>query len=376
MAELRRDESKKLRFPGLKIIDRYIIRKFLGTYFFAISLIVIVVVVFDAVEKMDDFVEMKAPFKAIAIDYYLNFVPYFMNQFSGLFTFIAVIFFTSKMAYQTEIIAILSSCTSFLRMMWPYFLSALAIALFSLMLSLFVIPRANGYRVEFERRYFKRNQTLKYEPNIYRQIYPGTFAYIRNFDGKNNRASYLAIEAYEGSTIVSTLEAASVTVDPETNRWTAPKYVIRTFDGEVEQFTQYEKLDTTINLDVMELGKLSDIIQTMPIKELNQFIAQQKAKGSDMLGMFEVERQNRFSYPIATFILTLIGVSLSSRKVRGGTGLHMGIGIGLCFAYIMLTRFGEEFAKNSAGVSPALMVWIPNIVFAVIAVYLYRKAPK
>ncbi len=186
----------------------------------------------------------------------------------------------------------------------------------------------------------------------------------------------MSIEEYEGSTIVGSLEAANVSFDPETKRWSAPDYITRTFEGESETFTRHEKLDTAINLEMMELGKLSDIIQTMNIFELNEFIAQQTAKGSDQLGLFEVERQNRFAYPIATFMLTIIGVSLSSRKVRGGTGLHIGIGIGLCFTYIMFCKFAEEFAKNSTTLPAWLVVWVPNIIFAAIAVYLYRKAPK
>lgn len=370
----------KLKFPGFRILDRYITRKFLGTYMFAIALIIVIVVVFDAVEKIDDFITMKAPLKAIAVDYYVNFIPFFINQFSGLFTFIAVIFFTSKMAYQTEIIAILSSGVSFRRLMWPYFLSALAITMLSLLLNLYVIPRANGHRVEFERRYFVRNRDIdnsQYDKQIYRQIEPGTFIYVRNFSGgATPRAAYMSIEKYEGSTIVETLEAANVSFVPETKHWSAPSYITRTFDGGTETFTQHEKLDTLINLEMMELGKLEDIVQTMNISELNEFIAQQTAKGSDELGLFEVERQNRYAYPVATFILTIIGVSLSSRKVRGGTGLHIGIGIGLCFTYIMFGRFAAEFAKSSTTMPAWLVVWIPNIIYAFIAVYLYRKAPK
>lgn len=364
-----------IKNPGLKILDRYIIRKFLGTYVFAIALIIVVVVVFDAVEKIDDFIEMKAPLRAIALEYYLNFIPFFINQFSGLFTFIAVIFFTSKLAYQTEITAILSSGVSFRRLMWPYFLSAAAITSLALLLNLLVIPIANAHRVDFEMKYFKRNRIIKYEPNIYRQVYPGTFAYIRNYNGTNQTAAYLALERFEGSTIVSQLEASNVRFDPENKHWTAPKYIVRTFEGERETFTRHEKLDTLINLDAVELGKVEDLIKTMDIRELSQFISQQKSKGSDMISLFEVERQNRFAYPIATFILTLIGVSLSSRKVRGGTGLHIGIGIGLCFSYIMLSKFAEEFAKGGT-LPPTLSVWLPNLIYLLVAIYLYRKAPK
>ncbi|MCD8073173.1 MAG: LptF/LptG family permease [Alistipes sp.] len=367
----------KFKFPGIKILDRYIIRKFLGTYVFAIAFIIIIVVIFDAVEKIDDFIELKAPLKDIAMRYYLNFIPYFINQFSGLFTFIAVIFFTSKLAYQTEIIAILSSGVSFKRLMWPYFLSAMIITLLALSLNLFIIPKANERRIEFETEYLKKGRRMqRYDMHIYRQISPGTVAYIRGFrGGDNNNASYLAIEKYEDNKFVGALEAANPAFDPETRRWSAPRYITRVFDGENEFFEAHQALDTLINLEATELGRVEELIKTMNLFELNDFIGQQKEKGSDMIATFLVERTQRFSYPISTFILTLIGVSLSSRKVRGGTGLHIGIGITLCFSYILIAKFAEEFAKNGV-LPPVLLVWLPNIFFAVIAVYLYKKAPK
>lgn len=368
---------KKIKFPGFKILDGYITRKFLGTYVFAIMLIIVIVVVFDAVEKMDDFITNKATLKGVMVDYYLNFVPFFVNQFSGLFTFISVIFFTSKMAYQTEIIAILSSGVSFKRIVWPYFISAMLITLLSLALNLWIIPNASARRVEFERQYFTRNASIKYERHIYRQIYPGTFAYFRGYNGDTEKASYLAIEQYEGSRMIASLEAADVSFDPETKTWTAAKYLTRNFDeNNVEHLEKFDQLDTMINLDVVELGKLEDVIQTMSIGKLNRFIAEQKEKGSDMISLFEVERQNRFAYPMATFVLTVIGLSLSSRKVRGGTGLHIGVGIALCFTYIMFCKFAAEFAKSSTFFSPVLLVWLPDIIYALIAIYLYRKAPK
>ncbi len=193
--------------PKIGIIDRYIMRKFLGTYLFAIALIIVVVVIFDAAEKVDDFITFKAPLSEIIGDYYFNFIPYFVNQFSGLFTFIAVIFFTSKMAYQTEIIAILSSGVSFKRMMWPYLLSAALITSLSLSLNLWVIPVANEHRIEFESKYFKKMRNVKYEKHIYRQLSPGTFAYIRDYTSESNTASFLAIETYDKNTLLSSLEA-------------------------------------------------------------------------------------------------------------------------------------------------------------------------
>jgi lipopolysaccharide export system permease protein len=366
----------KLKFPGLKVLDRYIIRKFLGTYLFAIGLIIIIVIIFDYAEKVDDFIATKPTWGQVIFDFYLNFIPFFINQFSGLFTFIAVIFFTSKMAYNTEIIAMLSGGMSFRRLMWPYFVSAMAITILALSLNMWVIPRANEKRVAFEMQYFKRNTIIKYDTDIYRQIEPGTFVYLRSFVGQDTpKANFFTIEKYDRNTLTEVLEAANVTYVEETGRWQAPKYTIRRIHGEDEEFLQFERLDTMVNLNTAELGKVDQLIKTMPIAKLNKFIDQQKIKGSDMVSVFEVERQSRFSYPIATFILTLIGVSLSSRKVRGGTGLHMGLGIGLCFGYILLGRFAEEFAKGGV-LLPTLSVWLPNIIFLMIAVWLYIKAPK
>lgn len=377
MGDYRLEEKNRRRWwPGFRILDRYITRKFLGTFFFAIALIIIIVVVFDAVEKIDDFIEMKAPLGKIIVDYYLNFVPYFINLFCGLFTFIAVIYFTSQMAGRTEITAIQSAGVSFRRLLWPYFISAMVISGVSLYLNLEVIPAANEKRVEFESQYLRSSRRQQFEPNIYRQIEPGTFVYVRNFNGNSNKASFMSIERFEGSSIVESLEAADIKYNEENGHWTAPKYITHKFVGEDEVFERHEKLDTLINLSKQELGKVENLITTMKIGELNEFIDQQKSKGSDMIGIFEVERHKRYSYPASVFILTVIGVSLSARKMRSGTGVNIGIGVILCFTYIMLGRIFEEIAKGSEGWVSTLMVWLPNIIFFAIAAYLYRKAPK
>ncbi|MFI3279862.1 MAG: LptF/LptG family permease [Rikenellaceae bacterium] len=365
----------KIKFPGIKILDRYIIGKFLSTYFFAIALIIVIVVVFDYAEKLDDFTQFKAPLQAVVMDYYVNFIPFFINQFSGLFTFIAVIFFTSKMAYKTEIIAMLSGGMSFKRLMWPYFVSALIISSLSLTLNLWVIPRAQKSRITFEAQYLARKRNTTYDRHIYRQIEPGTFLYLRGYNA-TGKASFLALDNYTDGALTASLEAGVAQLDEETNRWTASRYVTRTIDSlGVETFTHHRNLDTLINIDRIELGKVNEIIKTMPIDELNEFLEQQRHKGSDSIKIIEVERHARYSYPLATFILALIGVSVSSRKVRGGTGLHIGIGIGLCFSYILITRFFEEFAK-SGGLPADLAVWAPNVIYLFIAIYFYIKAPK
>ena len=366
----------KLSFPGFKILDRYILGKFLATYFFAIAMIIVIVVLFDYVEKVDDFTELHAPLSAVIFDYYLNFIPYFINQFSCLFTFIACIFFTSKMAYQTEIVAMLSGGMSFRRLMWPYFLGALIIGTLSLAMNLWLIPITQQNIVDVEAQYIKRRQNVQFDRHIYRQIEPGTFAYIRGYQHKAQRASFFALEEYAEGSMVRALEAADVKFDPETKRWTAPRYTKREFDSlRVETFTQHRNLDTLINLEVTELGRINELIKTMNIHRLNEFIAQQRAKGSDSINLIQVEQHARYAYPLGTFILTLIAVSLSSRKVRGGTGLHIGVGIALCFSYILFYRFFEEFAK-SGSLPVGVAIWLPNLIYLVIGVYLYQKAPK
>ncbi len=365
-----------MKFPGIKILDRYIIKKFIGTFVFAIALLIVVIIIFDTVEKMDKLITNKAPMNTFITQYVVNFIPYFINQFGGLFVFIAVIFFTSKLAYQTEIIAMLSGGMSFKRLMWPYFISAAIIFLVSLVLSLMIIPKANIKRIGFENTYIKPGRGQTYEDNIFIQESPGTYVYIRGFDGKRNMANYFAIERYEGSTVTAILETGDkIQYNPQTKRWSSDRYITRTFVDNVETFEQHEKLDTMLNISYEELGDMGGLVKTMNIFELNKFIKEQKDKGSDMISVFEVERAQRFSYPFAIFILTLIGVSLSSRKVRGGTGLHIGIGITLCFSYILIAKFTEEFAKVGT-INPVLAVWIPNMLYALIAIYLYKKAPK
>ena len=362
--------------PGYRTLDRYILRKFLLTYLFGLLMMTIILVVFDYVERVDDFTELHAPWRAIIFDYYLNFVPYFINQFSALFTFISVIFFTSKLAMQTEIVAILSGGVSFRRLMWPYMLGAMVIAVLSLSLSLWVIPEGQKDSVAFQSQYFKGNQLIEYDRNVYRQIEPGTFVYVRGYSPSMERVPFFAIERYEGSRMVEVLNAASASFDEESGRWTAPRYVIYSSDEEgTFGYEQFRNLDTLINLDARELIDTKGLVKTLTINELNDFLQQQRRKGSDDLFLIEVERHTRFSYPFSTFILTLIGVSIASRKLRGGMGMHLGVGIALCFGYIMLGRVFEQIALGGS-LAPWLGVWLPNIIFSFIAFVVYIKAPK
>ena len=362
--------------PGYRTLDRYILGKFLRTYVFGLMMMIVIVVVFDYVEKVDDFTELKAPWSAIIFDYYLNFIPYFVNQFSALFTFIAVIFFTSKMAMQTEIVAILSGGVSFRRMMWPYMVGASLIAFTSIALNLWVIPVAQRVSIDFQSKYLKKNQVIMYDRHAYRQIDPETYVYVRGFSPSSERVPFFALERFEGSEMVESLNAASASYDAETGRWTAPRYVIysRTEDGSLG-YKQYRNLDTLINLDARELSDIKSLSQTLTINELNDFLDSQRRKGSDDVFIIEVERHVRYSYPFSTFILTIIAVALSSRKVRGGMGMQLGMGIALCFSYIMLGRVFEQIAV-SGSMEPWICVWLPNMIFTVIAIFVYFKAPK
>ncbi len=365
----------KLSDLKVKKLDLYIMGKFLGTYFFTLGLLIVIVVIFDMSEKVEDFLENHAPASEIAFDYYVNFIPFFMNQFSGLITFISVILFTSKMAYQTEIIAILSGGVSFKRLLYPYALSALIITFFSLALNLYIIPISNQQRIEFEIKYLKKNQRNLYDDYVYRQIEPGTFIQIRGYSRRTNSADFIVISTQKDGELVSMLSAERAQFNKENNHWTAHKYMVRKFENGVETLQKHKDLDTLVNLTVAELGRINNHIVTLNAPQLNQFIDEQIAKGSDLMPYLYVEKQNRLAYPIATIILTLIGVSLSSRKVRGGTGFHISAGIALCFSYILIMRFGNEYAKANTQWA-SLAVWVPNIIYTFIAIYLYHKAPK
>lgn len=366
-----------MRLSSLKIgkLDRYVIGKFIGTYLFTIAILVVVVVVFDAVEKIDDFMELNAPLSEILFTYYVNFVPFFMNQFSSLITFIAVIFFTSKMAYDTEIVAILSSGVSFARFMYPYFISSLAIAALSLSLNLFIIPNANVTRIEFETQYLKKGSRGNYVDHTYRQIDDSTYIYLKGFNYKTKNAEYMVLESYDDNVITSSITARSATFNEDTRSWKATQYITYNLKEDTYVIEKKRMLDTIINLSASELAKIENHVQTLTISELDEFANEQQRKGSNMVTLILVDKYNRYAYPVSTFILTLIGVSLSSRKVRGGTGLHIGIGLALCFSYILFMRFANEFAKGGV-ISPIISVWAPNVLYAIIGIYLYRKAPK
>ena len=360
---------------GLYKIDEYIIKKFLGTFFFAIMLIIMIAVVFDFSEKIDDFIEKNAPMHAIIFDYYLNFIPYFSVLFMPLFTFIAVIYFTSRMAYNTEIIAILSSGVSFNRLLRPYFISATLIAIFSFALNNFVIPGSTKKMLNFEELYYRNNPAVFKLINVHRQIEPGVIIYLENFNTYNNSGRKFSIEKYDHGKLISKLISDDIRWDSTKNKWTIRNYYIRDYIGENQRITSGSSIDTTLNLSPEEFKRRDNAIQAMSFHELNDFITSQKLQGSSNIELALIEKYKRLSFPFSTFILTLIGVSVSSRKVKGGIGMQIGIGLLLSFSYILFMQFSTQFSISGT-FSPLMAVWIPNFIFAFIAFLLYRFAPK
>lgn len=358
----------------MKKLDFYILRKFLGTFFYAIGLIIMIVIIFDLSEKIDDFIEKQAPLNEIFLVYYVNFIPYFINLFSPLFTFIAVIFFTSRLAFHSEIIAMLGAGISFRRLLLPYLIGAVLLALLSGYLSNFLIPPANEKRLEFEYQYVRSPQGFR-ERNVHMQVRPGVFIYMENFNERTGVANRFAIEHLENGRLVYKLMANQATWQPESESWLMEMYNVRTLEHMNEKLVFGEKLDTILPFTPHDFIQDLRDIETMNYRELRDFIANERLKGSEHVKFFEVEKHRRMSFPFATLVLTLIGVSLSCRKLRGGTGLHLGLGIGLSFAYILFMQISTTFATNG-NLHPFLAVWIPNILFGLAGVFLLRLAPK
>lgn len=353
----------------IKILDRYIIGKFLGTYIFAIFLILAITVMFDINEKLDSF--LKAPLKATVFDYFMNFLPYFANQFSPLFTFIAVIFFTSKLADNSEIIAMFSTGMSYRRFMRPYLISAAVIAFATYMLSAYVIPPANIKRIDFTNTYVK-NKKVEYGTNIQLQVSEGVVAYMGRYDNTTKTGYKFQLDSYDGKTIKSRLTAQSIKWDT-LYRWQVRDYMIRDFKGTREIITHGTRLDTTITIEPRDFLISKNDHETMTTPELSQYINRQHERGVANIKGFEIEYQRRFAMTAAAFILTIIGMSLSSRKVKGGMGINIGIGLVLSFSYILFMTVTSTFAVSGL-TSPLVAMWIPNILYSIIAIILYRRA--
>ena len=358
----------------MKLLDIYIIKKFLGTFFYAISLLIVIVIIFDISENIDEFLEKDAPLNEIIFSYYLNFVPYFINLFVYLFTFISVIFFTSKLASNTEIVAMLSGGVSYYRFLRPYFISAIILAIMSFYLGNFLIPKTNIKRREFKDRYMENLDHDK-ERNIHLKIGPQTYIYLENYNSSTNTGTKFSLEEFDGNRLIYKLMGDRLKWDSTAMLWSIDNYTIREIEDVRETLHRGDRLDTNINLKPYDLYVKKEDFEEMNYWELNDRIEEERLKGSVKAKIYDVERHKRLAAPFATIILTLIGVTLSSRKMRGGIGMHLGLGIAFTFTYILFMQVTMVFA-TLGNLSPFLAAWIPNIVFAVVGLGLLRTAQK
>lgn len=357
----------------LTILDRYIIKKFLGTFVFSIILIISISVVFDINEKIDKFITNNASLQEIIFDYYVNFIPYYANLFSSLFVFIAVIFFTSKLASNSEIIAILSNGISFKRLLKPYMISATIIAIITFVFGSFIIPPSNVKRINFENQYV-RKKSVDYASKIQMQAAPGVIAYFGSYDAINKTGYNFSLDQFDENRLESRLTARKILYD-SAYHWTIKDYQIRDFEGLEEDITSGESIDTTLYITPRDFLISETDHQLMTTPGLYKYIESQKKRGIGNMQAFEIEYHSRFASIMSAFILTIIGASLSSRKVKGGMGLNIGIGLVLSMGYILFMTISATFAVSGM-MSPMIAAWIPNILFSFIALFIYTKAPN
>lgn len=355
-------------------IDWYIIKRFLGAFVLALGLFTVIIIVFDLAEKIDDFMENEAPFTEVIFNYYVNWVPFLLNLFSPVFVFISVIFFTSKMAQKSEIVAILAAGVSYRRLMLPYVLTACFLALVSFSLFAWIIPKADKTRVVFENEYI-RDRTRYSASQIKTQIAPGMIMSISNFNFSDSAGYRVSLENVEDGTLKSKLYADRMTWNETTGKWKLSKWWIREFIDGAEVLSSGAAIDTMIPFNPEDFFRKNDDVQMFNLNELDEMIALEEMRGTGNTFFYITEKYKRFAMPFAVIILTVIGVSVSSKKTRGGIGLNLGVGLLLSFTFLVVFQFFLAYG-SSGSMHPLLSVSIPNIIFGVIAAFLYKIAQK
>ncbi len=357
----------------MKKLDWYIIKKFLGTFFFTIILFAAVAVVIDFVEKIDNFYDENIPFGEIVVEYYLNFIPFICLMLSPLFIFIAIIFFTSKLAYRSEIIAMMSGGVSFYRILFvPYFVAASLLVGLQLWANHYWVPQSNADRIAFEDQYINKRKTIR-DRDIHMQLDREHYIYLESYNMKENVGRGFTLERFKDREIVFKMYADRIAWKED--KWEFKNYYQRTIKGDDEAIRKGTKLDTTLNLKPSDFGDVVRFKEAMTTPELKRFIEKEKLKGSSFVPFYEVEYHKRNSLPFATFFLTIIGFSMGSRKVRGGTGIHLFLGIAMSAAYVVFFQFSQTFSTQGS-LPPFLGAWIPNIIFGVLSIILMLKAQK
>lgn len=361
-------------FYYMKLIDQYILKKFLTTFIFVVLILVSVICVIDFTEKNDDFIQHNLSASQILLEYYINLIPYWANLLSPITVFIATVFVTAKLASHTEIIAILSSGVSFRRLMVPYLIGSALIGLVTFGLIGWVIPDANKVRVDFERKYVKSPFYFD-ERNIHIKVAPSVYVYMESYTNTANTGYRFTMEKIDGTSLKQKLESERISWDSTRRKWHMAEYKLRTFNGDKETLTYGKEMDTLINLKPKDFESTYMLYETFTMPELNRFIAELRSRGSDGINTYLIEKYVRFTNPFAVIILTLIGVIMSARKSRGGVGLQIASGFVLAFVYIIFFIMSKTIAEKG-DLNPILAVWLPNIVFSCVGLILYKTVPR
>ena len=365
---------RKIIHKYLKVIDRFIIKKYLGTFVFTMCIFVVIMVLFDVAEKIDNFLKDNVSLRDIIFQYYAGFIPFYLNFLTPLINFLAVILFTAKMANQTEIVPILSGKASFNRFLRPYFLSASVIFIVSFFANVFLIPYTNKLKITFENQHVNNDDPTKSE--VHMQLDKHTYVYLQNYDNSNHTGYNFVLEKFNGDELKEKLVANIITYDSLKKVWSIKNFTVRYVNGLHEKLTPaILNKDTVLDMRPADFEVHENVYQAMSMHEININIGKARIRGTGNLSDLQLEKYRRFVYPLSSFVLTLIGVAISSRRVRGGIGLPLGIGIFLCFAYILTVQFADKFAIKG-GLDPAIAVFIPNGLFGLLGYYLLVKAPK
>ncbi|MBL4675619.1 MAG: LptF/LptG family permease [Mucilaginibacter sp.] len=370
---------KKLLHRYLTVIDRFIMGKYLGTFLFTLGIFLVISVIFDISEHLDNFLGKNANLHDIVFEYYAGFIPFYLMLLSPLINFLAVIYFTAKMANQTEIVPILTSRASFYRFLRPYALSSALIFIVSLLLNLYVIPHTNKLKVDFETRNFFANDDQS-KQDVHIQLDKNTYVSMGSFDSEMRIGYQFMLEKFDGDVMKERLTATSIKYDSLKNHWIIVGPTRRIISGLKDTlYSSYNQVDTVLDMKPIDFqahdNVVSNIYGAMPLPTLNAAIVKEKLRSTGAVIDMEFEKYRRFVEPLSTFVLTCIGVAISSRKVRGGVGLPLGIGIFICFTYIVVNKFALVFSVKG-GFEPLISVCIPNAIFGVIGYILIVKAPK
>ena len=366
-----------MRIRGLQKLDWYIIRKFLVTFFVSLAFLSLIIVIFDISEKIEDFVQHEVSLREIIFDYYINFIPFFINRYVPMFVFLTVIIFTSKMTQDSEVVAILSSGISYHRLMVPYMASAIFIALLSGWLGMWVIPHANATRVRFEMKYNRyMKMQVKQGHDMHYKLEDDHFVYLESFSAYNNTAYNFTLEDLSGGRLNSKITAESAQYDTLTGSWKLRNWFIRDYDeGMGDRIRSDRQLDTVLSLTRDDFFINRFTIQELNQRELEQLIQTQIRRGDASVNQAQIEKHNRFALPFSALILTIMGVALCTKKKRGGMGWNLAAGTALGFSYILFMQFSEMFVVTDT-LPASIAIWLPNVLYAIIAIVLYIKAPK